>query len=376
MLKKIWHVFLACFLIFVSVSGVLAFPLSVSAATSSTINICMVNYTSHNDTSGNSVETYIQASLPNILIDNTAHSLWGINGSNGGNNDCIPSLYTPLGIQVFGYIDDGFNSNTGETLLSTNETRIAGIAADGATGVFMDEVNASPTGSPSSVGTDQYYLTQIYNTCVNYGLKLIINTGVNSFSYAFLKTVSNYIMTNEAYTSGSATGSETGYGLSNVMVTNDNVATEGTALTYGKNAWTAGYHWVWMTPYTDFGSSEGTCSSYLAAWVSDMSSYSAAATLGSLSISSLANTSVTLNGSVSSVGGSNPTVKICYGTVNGGITLSAPSGYSGWSIILAPTSPSQPQTAASFYLNVTGLSPSTTYYYNATAVNTGGQSWV
>ena len=76
MLKKIWHVFLACFLIFVSVSGVLAFPLSVSAATSSTINICIVDYSGHVDTSPNADMTAILAADPNILIDNTAYSLW------------------------------------------------------------------------------------------------------------------------------------------------------------------------------------------------------------------------------------------------------------------------------------------------------------
>jgi methionine-rich copper-binding protein CopC len=59
-----------------------------------------------------------------------------------------------------------------------------------------------------------------------------------------------------------------------------------------------------------------------------------------------------------------------WGTTNGGQTEG------NWANSSAPTSPSQPQGAAPFYTNITGLSPSTLYYFSAKAVNYYGTRWV
>lgn len=84
---------------------------------------------------------------------------------------------------------------------------------------------------------------------------------------------------------------------------------------------------------------------------------------------SVATSTATLNGDVTAVGGENPTVTMYWGTTDGGQTPGS------WSSSSTPTSPAQPQGVASFYTNVTGLSPATLYYFSAKATNTGGTGW-
>ena len=84
---------------------------------------------------------------------------------------------------------------------------------------------------------------------------------------------------------------------------------------------------------------------------------------------SVATSTATLNGDVTAVGGENPTVTMYWGTTNGGQTPGS------WASSSAPTSPSQPQGVAAFYLNATGLTPATLYYFSAKATNSGGTGW-
>ena len=88
--------------------------------------------------------------------------------------------------------------------------------------------------------------------------------------------------------------------------------------------------------------------------------------------SSVTATSATLNGTVTYVGITNPTVTVYWGTSDGGNTAGS------WANSSVPSSPSQPQGAVAFSLNITGLSPATVYYFNAQADNTGsggGITW-
>jgi hypothetical protein len=62
-------------------------------------------------------------------------------------------------------------------------------------------------------------------------------------------------------------------------------------------------------------------------------------------------------------------VTVYWGTTNGGETPGS------WQHSASPTSPSQPQGAASFTCNITGLSKGATYYFSAKAVNSAGTSW-
>jgi len=85
--------------------------------------------------------------------------------------------------------------------------------------------------------------------------------------------------------------------------------------------------------------------------------------------SSVATSTATLNGNVTATGGENSTVTMYWGTSDGGQTPGS------WASSSAPTSPSQPQGVAAFYLNATGLSPATKYYFSAKATNGGGTGW-
>ena len=85
--------------------------------------------------------------------------------------------------------------------------------------------------------------------------------------------------------------------------------------------------------------------------------------------SSIEATTARLNGNVTATGGENATVTVYWGTSNGGTNPAS------WASNGTPTSPSQPQGAASFYKDVSSLSPGTLYYFNAKATNSGGTGW-
>jgi hypothetical protein len=95
----------------------------------------------------------------------------------------------------------------------------------------------------------------------------------------------------------------------------------------------------------------------------------ATATLTISAASVVSSTSATLSGNVTSIGGASPTVTLYWGTADGDNHIT------GWQGISAPSSPNQPQGIAAFSLNITGLTPATTYYFNASATNTAGISW-
>ncbi len=92
---------------------------------------------------------------------------------------------------------------------------------------------------------------------------------------------------------------------------------------------------------------------------------SVAATVTNYPAASVRPNSALLSGSILSTGGDAPAVTIFYGTSNGGTT---PGAWAN-SVVLAG-----PQNAA-FGRAVGGLTPNTTYYYSAQAVNAAGASW-
>jgi hypothetical protein len=108
-------------------------------------------------------------------------------------------------------------------------------------------------------------------------------------------------------------------------------------------------------------------------WAGTSQSFTtSSASTASVSISAataILSTSAILNGNVTAVGGANPTVTIYYGTADGGNVAG------NWQKRSVPTSPTQPQGVAAFYLNISGLSSSTKYYFNASVTNSGGTVW-
>ena len=212
-------------------------------------NLCMFQYGTHDDVVNNPnlIMVAIQDSLPAILVDNTYHSYWGQAGVPGGSNRCVPADYPHSA--VYGYLTSSYETYNATTLAAS----ITAIATDGAAGIFLDEITDFPN------STQKTYLSTVYTQVHGLGLKLIVNPGVSTFDYAFFAAHSDYILTDEGYagTSGSTqhptgapTASDTGYGLSKVIVASDVCMTSGEAITYTKAAWAFGFGYAWMTDST------------------------------------------------------------------------------------------------------------------------------
>jgi hypothetical protein len=212
--------------------GTMVSPIQTYAA--DTHAIALVCYQFHDDDSSNAIMTAIKAAMPAILIDNSAHSLWGksdvaANYSPLGSTNCDPTEYTPLGIKVYGYLTSGYEDYKYPSVpdsqpndidnLTDNQERIAAMAADGVTGVFLDEV-WTMSGSCPYGGTNtqhQAYVSAIRSTCNSYGLELIINTGMSTFD-PWLFSQCEYVMTDEGYDgTRSPTSTEAG-NISKVIV--------------------------------------------------------------------------------------------------------------------------------------------------------------
>jgi hypothetical protein len=145
---------------------------------------------------------------------------------------------------------------------------------------------------------------------------------------------------------------------------------------------TTGISWTTGTSGTVTGLTSGTLY-YFSAFskaVNGLTSYSTASAqvtstpVGSAVITlsaatSTQDTTATLNGNITSVGGSNPTVTVYWGTTDGGQTPGS------WANSAAPTSPVQPQGVAAFSYNATGLPTGTTIYFSAKATNAYGTAW-
>jgi hypothetical protein len=87
--------------------------------------------------------------------------------------------------------------------------------------------------------------------------------------------------------------------------------------------------------------------------------------INSTGASNVAATTATLNGTVTSTGGQNPTVYFYWGTTDG---IANPANWSNNTIIGS-------EPVGAFSSSITGLTPNTIYYYRCYANNSGGDSW-
>jgi dipeptidyl aminopeptidase/acylaminoacyl peptidase len=81
--------------------------------------------------------------------------------------------------------------------------------------------------------------------------------------------------------------------------------------------------------------------------------------------SNIASTSATLNGELTSTGGVNPTVHIYWGDNNGGTTPGAWDNNVNLGV----------KGLGTFYTDISGLTPGSTYYYRCYASNSAGSDW-
>jgi hypothetical protein len=92
---------------------------------------------------------------------------------------------------------------------------------------------------------------------------------------------------------------------------------------------------------------------------------SAPAVTNSIGASDVTSNTATLNGEVTSTGGENPTVHICWGTTDGGTTAASWTHDENLGV----------KGTGAFQKDITGLNPGTTYYYRCYATNSAGTAW-
>jgi hypothetical protein len=209
----------------------------------------MISYEYHNDAVyPNTIYSQIMYCLPSILIENTPAGLWGA--------PCNPALYEAAGIRVYSYITGGYegtkygNSTDNKDV---NITRIAAIAAEGCTGVFMDEVSAYPNAAALT------YLGDIRSACLSAGVKLIFNTGLPNFN-TWLLSNCDYLMTDEGYVSNRMPTASENAALAKILVCTYPVADAYAAAALTQAAWTNGFYWHYSAAAANW---------YLAPWTND-----------------------------------------------------------------------------------------------------------
>ncbi|MDD5311413.1 MAG: DUF2341 domain-containing protein [Dehalococcoidia bacterium] len=88
-------------------------------------------------------------------------------------------------------------------------------------------------------------------------------------------------------------------------------------------------------------------------------------TVSTTAATNVTETAARLNGNLTGTGGENPTVRIYWGTVDGGTTISSWGNVESLGTLGAGT----------FLKDISGLTGSVTYYYRCYAVNSGGATW-
>ena len=181
-----------------------------------------------------------------------------------------------------------------------------------------------------------------------------------------------------------------GAGSGTTIYTQIQYSTSGYPSTYSSG--TTGIAWTTSTAGTISGLNNGTLyyftafseavnngiTQYSSTGFQLQSTPTSSGTTSTITISAatnITNNSAQLNGNITASGGSNPTVTVYWGTVDGGQNTIIGNGAGQWQNSSTNISPSQPQGITSFYLPVIGLTLGTKYYFSASATNASGTSW-
>jgi Putative Ig domain len=278
-------------------------------AASPTVAIDMINYGTN---SGGVDQTIINAH-PEFLVDNSPAGPW--------KGDANISEYTAAGIKYFEYIDGGYENTEAMSIpndLASNLTYITAAAKAGAYGIFLDEVSANPNAASIS------YLSQIYNAAHSLGLKVVFNTGVDSWSDS-LMNYCDYINTSEVWNNTALTASQTKWaGRSWVLTQGVNDAT--TAANLSKGAWSKGL----LAEYAC--SAYGTVPSWMPTYYSLVSGSSPVTSAPSVTTTTLSAGTIgtAYSQTLSATGGTTPYKwTISSGTLPAGLSLSTTGTISG-----------------------------------------------
>jgi hypothetical protein len=211
--------------------------------------LCIVNYGWNTSATNQAV---INAK-PDMTINNSSVGPWK------GNASIL--AFMNAGIPYFEYLDGGYEGTQARSIPNDLQSNIAFMVAAknaGAYGIFLDEVSTNPNAASIS------YLTAIHNEALLLGLKTIFNTGYYVFDAATLKNLTDLLMADEDYTGNVPTSSEIAFGLSRIIVVNDQVATAANAISITKAAW-INFGETWCTDSVSYA-----LPSYMAAYIAGL----------------------------------------------------------------------------------------------------------
>jgi hypothetical protein len=278
-------------------------------AASPTVAIDMINYGTN---SGGVDQTIINAH-PEFLVDNSPAGPW--------RGDANISEFTAAGIKYFEYIDGGYEGTQARSIpndVASNLNYITAIAKAGAYGIFLDEVSSNPNTASIS------YLSQIYNAAHALGLKVVFNTGVDSWSDS-LMSYCDYINTSEVWNNTALTANQTKW-ASRTWVLTEGVNDATTAANLTEGAWSKGL-------LAEYACSEyGTVPSWMPTYYSLISGSSPVTSAPNINTTTLATGTVdtTYSQTLAANGGTAPyTWTITSGTLPSGLSLSSNGVISG-----------------------------------------------
>jgi hypothetical protein len=278
-------------------------------AASATVSIDLINYGGDSTTIDN---TIINAH-PAFIVDNSPAGPWKGNAN--------ISTFMSAGIKYFEYLDGGYEGTVARSIpndLTSNLNYITAAANAGAYGIFLDEVSSNPNSASLS------YLQQIYNKAHSLGLKVVFNTGVDSWSDS-LMSYCDYINSSEVWNNAPLTASQTKWASRTWLLTQGvNDATTAANLT--KEAWADGI----LAEYAC--SSYESIPSWLPTYYSLISGSSPVVTAPTIVTTTLANGTVgaAYSQTLAVTGGTAPyTWSITAGTLPAGLTLSTGGVISG-----------------------------------------------